>query len=57
LDDLEATEDSSENSSGGWYNPQAVEGAYKIKQFEKLPALGSTATFVRRAYLTEWSYR
>ena len=57
LDDLEAAEDSSENSSGGWYNPQAVDGAYKIKQFEKMPALGSTTTFVRRAYLTEWSYR
>jgi hypothetical protein len=57
LDDLEATEDSSENSSGGWYNPLAVEGAYKIKQFEKMPALGSTSVFVRRAYLTEWSYR
>jgi hypothetical protein len=57
LDDLEATEDSSENSSGGWYNPLAVNGAYKIKQFEKIPALGSTTVFVKRAYLTEWSYR
>jgi hypothetical protein len=57
LDDLEALEDSDGNSSGGWYNPLAVDGAYKIKQFEKLPALGSTTVFVRRAYLTEWSYR
>ena len=57
LDDLEALEDSSENSSGGWYNPTVVENAYKIKQFEKIPALGSTTQFVRRAYLTEWSYR
>lgn len=57
LNDLEDTEDSEGNSSGGWYNPQAVTGAYKIKQFEKLPALGSTTDFVRRAFLTQWSYR
>ncbi|MDH7554330.1 MAG: hypothetical protein QHH74_11805 [Spirochaetota bacterium] len=57
LDDLEALGDSDGNSSGGWYNPLAVNGAYKIKQFEKIPALGSTTDFVRRAYLTQWSYR
>ena len=57
LNDLEALEDSSENSSGGWFNPMVVDGAYKIKQFEKIPALGSTTQFVRRAFLTQWSYR
>lgn len=57
LDDFEILGDSEEDSSGGWYNPQAVQGAYKIKQFEKIPALSSTTEFVRRAYLTQWSYR
>jgi len=57
LDDLEALEDSSANSSGGWYDPKTVDGAFKIKQFEKIPALGSTTEFVRRAFLTQWSYR
>lgn len=38
-------------------NPLVNDNAYTIKQFEKLPALGSTTEFVRSAYLTQWQYR
>lgn len=32
-------------------NPTEMEGAFEIKKFEKIPALGSTTDFVRKAYL------
>jgi len=34
-------------------DPKSVDGAFEIKQFEKIPALGSTTNFIRRAFLTE----
>lgn len=32
-------------------NPIELQGAFEIKKFEKIPALGSTTDFVRKAYL------
>jgi hypothetical protein len=32
-------------------DPKAIDDAYEIKRFDKLPALGSTSEFVRKAYL------
>ena len=54
LDDLD---DSEQDSSGVWYNPEEIIGAYMIKQFEKIPALGSTTEFIRKAYLLVWQRR
>ena len=34
-------------------DPKLVDGAFSIKQFEKVPVLGSTTDFIRRAFLTE----
>jgi hypothetical protein len=51
LDDMA---DSDGDSSGGWYDPHDIVGAYIIKRFEKIPALGSTTEFIRVAYLTPW---
>ena len=51
LDDLT---DSEGDSSGGYYEPQQVDGAWIIKRFEKTPALGSTSVFLRKAHLTPW---
>ncbi len=33
-------------------NPASITDAFIIKRFQKLPALGSTSDYVRRAYLT-----
>ena len=49
LDDLL---ESSGDSSGVYYNPEDMSDAYTIKRFEKIPALGSTTEFLRKAYLT-----
>jgi hypothetical protein len=38
-------------------SPMGVEGVHVIKQFEKVPSLGSTTEFVRRAFLTQYQYR
>jgi hypothetical protein len=54
LDDLL---DSSGDSSGEYYDPMVLEGAYRIKQFEKIPALKSTTEFIRKAFLSQWNYR
>lgn len=54
LDDLEGSED---DSSGIYYDPKQVDGAYEIKQFEKVPALRSTTQFYRKAYLLIWQRR
>jgi hypothetical protein len=54
LDDLL---DSSGDSSGDYYDPMKLDEAYRIKQFEKIPALGSTTEFIRVAYLSQQSYR
>lgn len=54
LDDLEGSE---ADSSGIYYDPKQVEGAYEIKQFEKVPALRSTTAFYRKAYLLIWQRR
>lgn len=48
LDDLDA---------GAYEQPEVMENVYPIKQFEKLPTLGSTTEFLRKAYLTLWQYR
>jgi len=32
-------------------NPETIDDAYSIKKFEKIPSLGSTNEFVRKAYL------
>jgi hypothetical protein len=37
--------------------PEVMEQAFAIKQFEKLPGLRSTSQFLRKAYLTLWQYR
>jgi len=41
LDDLDSEE----------VSPETVDKAYTIKKFEKIPSLGSTNEFVRKAYL------
>jgi len=33
-------------------DPLSVEGAYFIRKFEKLPALGGTSEYIRKVYLT-----
>jgi hypothetical protein len=33
-------------------NPKEIKGAYAIKRFEKVPALGSSTEFLRKAFLT-----
>jgi hypothetical protein len=43
LDDLDSAQEA---------DPMGTQGAYTIKRFEKLPALGSTTEFLRKAYLT-----
>jgi|WetSurSiteA1Bulk_404760.scaffolds.fasta_scaffold33875_2 hypothetical protein len=48
LDDLTDSEES---------NPAIPDGAYVIKQFQKIPSLYSTTEFVRSAFLTQWRYR
>jgi hypothetical protein len=47
-------EDSSLDSSGGWYDPHQIKGAHIIKRFEKIPAVGSNTVFLRKAFLTPW---
>ena len=42
LDDLD---------SDSTINPKLIEGAFEIKRFDKIPAIGSTTDFYRRAYL------
>lgn len=42
LDDLDSADEE---------NPETVNGAYEIKRFEKIPAVGSTTRFLRRALL------
>jgi len=42
LDDLDSDEEE---------DPQKIATAYKIRRFDKSPALGSTTEFVRKAYL------
>jgi hypothetical protein len=50
LEDLDSL-DSSGDSSGGYYNPIEIDGAYEIKRFDKTPMIKSKTTFVRKAYL------
>ena len=38
-------------------DPASVDGAWYIKQFEKIPALGSNTVFLRQAYLLVWQRR
>ena len=56
LDDLEDLyDDSEEDSSGVWYDPQIIEtGLCIIKKFTKTPSLRLITEFVRKAYLTGW---
>ena len=51
LDDLT---ESSGDSSGEYYDPHQVAGAFIIKRFEKMPALHGTTNILRVAYLTPW---
>jgi hypothetical protein len=48
LDDLS---DSSGDSSGAYYDPLRIEGAYEIKRFDKTPMVKKTDQFVRTVYL------
>lgn len=52
LDDLDSAQEDA---------PETIEisgrKAYSIRQFEKLPALGSTTEFIRAAYLSQFQYR
>ncbi len=43
LDDLDSAEES---------DPSLIEKAFTIKRFEKIPGLGATSDFLRKAYLT-----
>jgi hypothetical protein len=52
LENLYDSMPDAESSEGGLDKPQDIEGAYIIKRFQKVPALGSTTEFVRKAYLT-----
>ena len=45
LDDLDSTEIS---------DPRKLNSAYEIRRFDKIPMLGSTTKFLRKAYLTVW---
>jgi hypothetical protein len=38
-------------------DPTKVEGAWVIKQFEKVSELGSTTNFIRKVYLLIWQKR
>ena len=49
---LEDLYDRLESSAGALDDPQEIDGAYFIKRFVKTPALSSTTSFVRSAYLT-----
>jgi hypothetical protein len=49
--------DSSGDSSGVFYDPTLEPNAFEIKQFQKIPSLGSTTEFVRTAFLSNLSYR
>ena len=50
LDDLYDKYDT-ESSGGALPHPKTIEGAYFIKRFQKVPALG-TRGYLRKAYLT-----
>ena len=54
LGELTDIEDSSGDSSGGYYDPRQLSNAYIIKRFEKTPALNSTTEYLRKAFLTPW---
>ena len=43
LDDLDSTQEA---------DPKTIENAFIIKRFDKIPVLGSTTEFLRKAYLT-----
>jgi len=43
--------------SGAAEDPLMMDTVYRIQQFEKLPALNSTTTFIRRVFLSPWQYR
>jgi len=57
LGSLSDLTDSALDSSGEYFDPTLLDGAFEIKQFEKIPALGSTTEFIRVAYLSQWVYR
>lgn len=42
LDDLDSDEEDA---------PETIDGAYRIKRFDKIPRLGSTTEFMRKAYI------
>lgn len=48
LDDLD---------SADYDNPLDNPAVFRIRQFEKVPALRSTDIFVYKAYLSQWQYR
>jgi hypothetical protein len=52
LEELYELEGDSDSSSSVVDDPKDVNGAYIIKRFQKVPALGSTTNFTRRAFLT-----
>jgi hypothetical protein len=41
-----------ESSNGGIEDPKVFEHTFIIKRFDKVPGLGSTTDFLRKAYLT-----
>jgi len=49
LDDIY---DEYESSSNAIDDPRKIKGAFVIKKFDKIPALGSDSVFLRKAYLT-----
>jgi len=49
---LDELYDSNESSGGSIDDPKKIKGAYVIKKFDKIPALGSDTVFLRKAYLT-----
>ncbi len=44
-------DDIADSSGDPVADPKIVEGAWEIKRFDKIPSLGSTTEFVRKAYL------
>jgi len=53
LGTLDTLYDSATDSSFGEIDdPAALDNVYTIKRFEKVPALGTTTAFLRKAYLT-----
>ena len=51
LGTLDELYDSAESSADAISDPKEIDFTFEIKRFDKMPAMGSSTVFVRRAYL------